>query len=204
MKKRLPLVIFVGFFVAFGLAGSALATTIKFDEVDLYTENPLIGEVQFYAGPNQTWDSTITSDWWNSGNPYLASGLYEVVADDPVTFIGAEILNSKLFASVSLDMAAEDALPGGSEFMLEALSGATVVDSKAISVTDDNYYQYSLTSALGFDTFRIYDGVGNFFHIDNVNYTEHSGGPHVPEPGTMLLLLTGLAGVGIFKKRGRP
>jgi hypothetical protein len=51
------------------------------------------------------------------------------------------------------------------------------------------------TGTLSFDLFDMYDGYSSIAKLDNIQFETGSGPAPVPEPGTMLLLGSGLAGL---------
>ena len=110
MKQKVFTMV-AGILMIFGTVGSAMAVT--FDEVPLYTPDPLIDGVQFFAGDPMLWNDTYVDDAWSPGNPYLASGYDDGTGSSPGlydTFIGASAQGFS-FDSVALNIASEMWLP---------------------------------------------------------------------------------------------
>ena len=200
LKKFLGLI--VGVFLIFGQANLAKATTITFSEpgVNLGDTDPTISGVSFWAGDPSAGNDTYVDDFWSSGNPYLASGFDDGTGNSPGlydTFIGASATGLP-FATVTVDILSELFLPGGTTLYLQAVSTGTVVDTDSVAVSGNQYYSLTVSNGGGFDTVYIYDdldasGFGEAFHIDNFDFTPISQAP-IPEPGTILLIASGLAG----------
>lgn len=193
------------------LAVTGVASAITFDEVTLGMTDPTIDGVSFWAGDPTPEFDTYTDDYWSPSDPYLMSGFDDGTGNSPGlydTFIGASLSTpGELFTSVSFDILSEYWLPPSTTLWAEALFGGTVVASTSMTATDNLYHNMGLSFATGFDTLYIYDdldtsGFGEAFHIDDFNFTTFQAQP-VPEPATILLLGSGLAGAWFVKRKKR-
>ena len=195
----------LGLFVVFGSVGSATAL-ITFNEVPLWTTDPLItdpdllSDVQFFAGDPSVLNYTEVAG--PPANQYLWSGVDDATGSSPGlydTFIGAEAQGLP-FGTVTVDILSEMWLPGSTTLWIAAVSGGSIVDTDSISVNHNTYVPLTVSWALGFDTVYMWDDLdtfdlGELFHIDNFE------GTPIPEPATILLVGSGLAGLAAIRRR---
>jgi hypothetical protein len=202
--KRLRTIISAVLFT-WAMATAAQAVVIDFSEVSAYTSNPTILGTSFWAGDPGSYNDTYTDDSWTPGNPYLASGRDDQTGNSPGmfdTFIGVSLAPST--TSFSFDILSENVLPGGTTLWVQAFQGATLKGSGSVLVADNLYHSLSLNVGSDIDKLFIFDDLNSFnqgesFHIDN--FTTATGAAPVPEPSTMLLMVSGLAGAIFWRKR---
>ncbi len=223
MKNKFLMSLLLGLGLFFLASGSLKASPITFGEVPLYTLDPLISGVQFFAGdPGSGFSDTIIDDFGAPvpGDAYLLSGL----DDHPTastgefydTFIGASGTAGLVFDSVTLDIASDFPPFDPTKFILKAVSGGAIVaTSDTGPITDAAYHPLSISHADGFDTVWISGEIGSFgiaeaFRIDNFGWTEFTdpggngnGTDPIPEPTTVLLVGMGLGGLGLTALRRR-
>ncbi|MBI5056095.1 MAG: PEP-CTERM sorting domain-containing protein [Nitrospirae bacterium] len=193
------------------LSIASMAFAITFSEVPLGTTDPTIDGVSFWAGDPVVLYDTFVDDSLSSGNPYLMNGIDDGTGNSPGsydTFIGVSAPTATLFGEVSFDILSEYQLPGGSTLWLQGLLSGAPVESLSLVVNDNSYHNMLLTFASGADTLYIYDNLnelmyGDAFHIDNFSSTPYTvpPPPSVPEPSTLILLASGLAGAWYMRKR---
>lgn len=204
--KRVVLAFLAMFFLC--SVGSAMASTITFDEATLYSTDPTIGKVSFSAGAGSAFNDTFVADFWTPGNPYLMSGIDDGTGQGGgfnSYFVAAALSGGSTFKSVKLDLAVEEVLPGSPvEIFYFFKKGGSFTGNLAY-LSDTNYHTLTLDNLAGFDTFGIsslnmFDPSAGYsaFHIDNFSYTEAST---VPEPSTMLLLSLGIAGCAVWRRK---
>ncbi len=222
MKNKFLMSLLLGLGLFFAATGSLRANPIDFNEVGLFTTDPLISSVQFFAGDPLSLNDTIVLDD-GGGDQHLLNGFDDGTGDSPGlfdTFIGAKGTGGLVFDSVTVDVAGELFLPPDTEITLWAVSGGGVVDSSSLVIADFLEHPLSVSHAAGFDTVWITDdiefdpilgfSVGDFFHIDNFGWTEYTdpggngnGTDPIPEPTTVLLVGMGLGGLGLTALRRR-
>lgn len=204
-------------FASLLMASSAHAVLIDFSGFTPGVDtDPVVGSVSFTAGDPGSLHDTIVLDTDTPGNNYLGNGFADGANGSPAagydTYIGVTKTGTK-FGSVMFDIAQEDSLPGGTTMWVEAYLGGMLVGSDSVNVADENdhsYHSLSISLVNGFDSLRIYDdlvsGIGNYFHIDNFDYTEWTAPPQppaVPEPSVLWLLGAGLLGAYAARNRAR-
>jgi hypothetical protein len=209
---RFTTLVFAVLSLTIAASTAAAMSTVDFSEVPLFSSDPLINGVQFFAGDPAVLDDTYTDDFWSPGDPYLASGFDDGTGSSPAlydTFIGAH-LTSGLFDTVSLDVLSEFFLPPGTTLWLVGLRGGAEVASVSLDVTDNSYHTMNLALGAvgGADTLFLYDDLDAFafgepFHIDDFvfNTADGNGGPAIPEPGTLVLFGLGLAAAGLLLRK---
>ncbi len=225
MKNKFLMSLLLGLGLFFAATGSLRANPIDFNEVGLFTTDPLISSVQFFAGDPLSLNDTIVLDD-GGGDQHLLNGFDDGTGDSPGlfdTFIGAKGTGGLVFDSVTVDIAGDVYLPPSTEITLWAVSGGAVVEFTTLVVVDPDFSENSVTVAFaaGFDTVWISDDlevdpffggppVGEFFHIDNFGWTEFTdpggngnGTDPIPEPTTVLLVGMGLGGLGLTALRRR-
>lgn len=200
----------ISLLLIFGLSNVANSTSITFDEVPVFTLDPTIKDVSFWAGDPLNWNDTYTDDLNNPGNAYLHCGIDDGTGNSPglyETFIGISSLADP-FAEITFELACLSTWKSSTTFWADAYNSSdlgTKVSSVSITIpdTDHAYHQLSMASSIGFDTIFIYDedtdfATANYFCIDSVDFTP------IPEPSSIFLLLCGLFGsVFLIKRRGR-
>ena len=203
---KAPKFVLAALLMSWVIAAAAQAAVINFSEVALGTSNPSIGAASFWAGNPGDFRDTFTDDSWTPGNAYLASGRDDHTGKSPGlfgAFIGVSLPTDTY--SVSFDILSEEVLPEGTTLWLQALSGGVLKGSTSLLVSDSAYYQMALNVGSDIDTVYIFDDLNSFglseaFHIDN--FASQTGGvPAVPEPSTLLLMVSALAGTLIWRRR---
>ncbi len=218
MKRKLLMFMLLGVAVFFTAMGSVKANPITFSEVPLFSTDPSISGVKFFAGDPTFFSDTFVDDLAVPGDPYLLSGF----DDDPAsptggfvydTFIGATSLGGFLADTVVTFDIAADILPiDPTKFNVAAVSGGAIVATADTgAVTDAAYHSLSVSHTAAFDSVWIWGepgifGFAEFFRIDNFGWEvpDDGGGPGgdpIPEPTTVLLLGIGIGGLGLTALR---
>lgn len=187
---------------------SAWAVTITFNDLALESTNPKIGPLQFSAGDPSSFRDTMVADYLSPGKPYLMSGV-----DDGSglgwglnSYFLAASLDGGKFKSVTVDLAAEEQLPGSPVEFYYFFGKTGVRSGSTLYVTDTAYHKVSLINPGDYDYFGImslnfWDKNANYsaFHIDEFTYTTDSR--ELPEPSTFILLGMGMAGCVIWRRK---
>lgn len=209
-KKTLFLLLFFTLTI-----GALPAFAINFNEVPLGFTDPTIGGVSFWAGNPAAVpaNDTYVEDSLMPGNGYLMSGYDDGTGNSPGlydTFIGASN-GAGLWGSVSFDVALNDFLPPGSNIWVRGLLAGVDQGSASVSIGDFDYHNLSIGFVNGADKIYIWDdlsgGFGDPFNIDNFIGTPYVAPPPpppppaVPEPSTLALTLTGLAGAWFLNRK---
>ncbi len=208
---------------ALALAGAALlvwgsaASAMPIDFLGLDgTPDPLVEGYQFSAGDFTSWADTFVTTDFGDPNEFLLSGAdtYEIMGAGPdKSFInidapGASVGGTGFDTTISLVAMFDSPLPSASTLVMQALFGGAVVGSDTITQSGTAFEAMSISLVdLAFDTIWLFDtaAVGDAFRIDNFNVTvvDNTGGGPVPEPTALLLMLAGLAGLGMAKRRAK-
>ncbi|MBL3589026.1 MAG: PEP-CTERM sorting domain-containing protein [gamma proteobacterium endosymbiont of Lamellibrachia anaximandri] len=206
---------------ALALAGAALlvwgsaASAMPIDFLGLDgTPDPLVEGYQFSAGDFTSWADTFVTTDFGDPNEFLLSGAdtYDIMGTGPdKSFINIDapgVLGGTNFdTTISLDAMFDSPLPSASTLVMQALLGGTVVGSDSLIQSGTVFEAMSITLVdIAFDTVWLFDeaAVGDAFRIDNFNVAVvDNGGGQVPEPSALLLMLAGLAGLGMAKRRAK-
>lgn len=191
--------------VSLALAASAHAATVTFDEVPVYTSNPTINGVSFWAGDPSSFHDTYVDNQWSSTSNYLASGVYDGnTAGLYDTMIGVTLASHT--QSIFFNILSEKGLPDETTFTVLAFLGDALKGSTTLTVQDNNYHGIALNAGTDIDKLIIYDdmnsfGYGEAFHIDDFGFRTAPAPDTVPEPSTMLLFGSGLAAAMLWKRK---
>ncbi|MCM2285022.1 MAG: PEP-CTERM sorting domain-containing protein [Desulfobacula sp.] len=210
MNKK-SVLLTVALFLLLGV-GQAFSTIIDFSTVVPGHTDPLISNVQFYAGDPALLNDTWIDDSDSPGDNYLVSGYNDGTKSGPTTtspvyetFIGIQATAGLIFGSFSFDISNIGSVPSASTISYEAFKGGVSYGVLTESVAD--YEHISLTIAGGFDTLFITSALkgsdADLFKIDNVDFERWQGtGPDpIPEPGTMILFGFGMLAMTALKRK---
>lgn len=212
MNKK-SVLLTVALFLLIGV-GQAFSTPIDFSGLTPGVDtDPLISNVQFYAGDPALLNDTWIDDSDSPGDNYLVSGYNDGTKSGPTTtspvyetFIGVQATAGLIFGSFSFDISNIGSVPSASTISYEAFKGGVSYGILTESV-EDAYETISLNIAGGFDTLFITSALkgsdADLFKIDNVNFERWQGtGPDpIPEPGTMILFGFGMLAMTALKRQ---
>ena len=164
--------------------------------------------IYFGTGPNGLYlngsSGRYITDWTShlDGNDIAISGNEDLrvtilALTSPVYSFGFDFVEP---TDDTTNVESEDIVNSTFQVKLMDNGTATVFDSFSFNAPDDIAYFVGAWTDFGFDRVEIIETGG----IDNEFFGEfYTGTTPVPEPATMLLLASGLAGLATFRKRFR-
>jgi len=167
-------------------AGSANAAVVTFDDIASNIDIPVVS-----GGLLFTYNNPGIASAWNTGGGSSNNGTQALIIGFGA---GVEITRDGggLFSIDSLDA-------GLSWFT--ALSSFDINVGSEVITLGLGYDAYSFTSLTNISSLAISSGPADgYIAIDNINWSNPSAAP-VPEPGLLVLLGVGLAGIGFSRKR---
>ena len=205
MKRKL--IGFCALTLALGFAGVSSAATLDFE---LGQTGSTFGSLNAldasYGG--FTWDSNyyvVTQDYYNGG--YVNSSTF--VSGNEAAFNGYGVLTVTTTGSpVDLTGAwfqgwgyMNNAYTATSTSVtVEGFLGAASVGTASMSLSPSSFSYLSFNFGSPVDSFTVTSsGTGNWWLMDDLSYNTAS----VPEPSTLILLGSGMAGLGLMRFRRR-
>jgi len=190
MKKKLLTGLATGLFIV-GMNGMASATILNFD--DLEVAGPNAGTLANYSDQGfKITSSTNNFAYWQQGSSYYntSAALFQN-SEDGVSRLSA--IGGSLFNLTSIDLDTVYADNGPSPVVFSGYDSTDqLIASEGLTLNTDGWITFNFTTAFSNLAYVEWTQTAGYHQIDNVAINENAP---VPEPATMLLFGTGLAGL---------